>query len=207
MPYRLNKAVFEVRCRHQRCPFNEKMEIKENIQGMTESDVDTEARKLARDMAHVKHDSLHIGRAHTLHNPDIRMISGSIQLTGAGPVLVAEKPRDSHVLEFQKGDVILKKGDDAGAVCEVLKGAAYPLANRKHRYSIGDCFGVAALVPRHSRMTDVVAAENGTKIGFYWLADLNKRDPKKASELLSRVIEDTLGVIGDLEHVSEQHGS
>ncbi len=207
MPYRLYKGVFEVRCRHPRCPFNAKFEIQENIQGMTESDVDIEARRLARDMAYTKHQSLEYGRSHTLKSPDIRMASGSIQLTGAGPVLVAEKPRDSLVREFQKGDVILKKGEDAEAVCEVLEGAAYPLRNRKHRYSVGDCFGVAALIPRHSRMTDVVAGEDGTKIGFYWLADLNKKDPKKAAELLSRVIEDALDVIGDLEQNGEGRGS
>ena len=199
MPYRLNKAVYEVRCRYPRCPFNSKMEIVENIMGMTESDVDAEAWKMAKDMAHVKHDSLHYGRQHPLTNPEIRMIAGSIQLTGAGPVLVAEKRSDSYVREFQKGDVILKRGEDASAVCEVLKGAAYPSRNRKHRYTVGDCFGIAALLPHRSRMTDVVAGEDGTRIGFYLLSDLNKRDPKKAGDLFSRLIDDTLDVIGDLQ--------
>lgn len=200
MPYRLNKGVFEVRCRHSHCPFNAQLEIKDNIMGMMESDVQSEAWKMARDMAHIKHDSLHIGRGHPLENPEIRMISGTIQLTGAGPVQVLlQERKDMLVKEFMKGDVILKKGETATAVCEVLKGAAYPVRNKRHRYTVGDCFGVAALVPKHARMTDVVAGEDRTKIGFYLLSDLNKRDPKKASQVLNRVIEDTLDVIGELE--------
>jgi hypothetical protein len=200
MPYRLNKGVFEVRCRHSGCTFNAQLEIKENLQGMTESDVQTEAWKMAKDMAHIKHDSLHIGRQHPLENPEIRMTSGSIQLTGAGPVHASSQERtEMLVREFMKGDVILKKGDSATAVCEVLKGAAYPVHNKQHRYKVGDCFGVAALLPKRSRMTDVVAGEDRTKIGFYLLADLSRKDPKKASLLLNRVIEDTLDVIGDLE--------
>lgn len=199
MPYRLNKGVFEVRCRHSRCPFNAQLEIKDNIMGMTESDVHTEAWKMAKDMAHIKHDSLHIGRQHPLENPEVRMISGSIQLTGVGPVPAPRESNELLVKEFMKGDVILKKGDTATAVCEVLKGAAYPVRNKHHRYKVGDCFGVAALLPKRARMTDVVAGEDRTRIGFYLLADLNKKDPKKASQLLNRVIEDTLDVIGELQ--------
>ena len=60
---------------------------------MTETDVQAEAWKMAKDMAHIKHDSLHIGRGHPLENPEIRMISGSVQLTGAGPVNVVSKAR------------------------------------------------------------------------------------------------------------------
>ena len=200
MAYRLNKGVFEVRCRHGHCPFNAQLEIKENLMGMTESDVQTEAWKMARDMAHIKHDSLHIGRGHALENPEIRMVSGTIQLTGAGPVQVLPQEHSERLVrEFNKGDLILKKGDSATAVCEVLKGAAYPVRNKNHRYKVGDCFGVAALLPKHARMTDIVAGEDRTKIGFYLLADLNKKDPKKASQVLNRVIEDTLDVIGELE--------
>lgn len=199
MPYRLNKGVYSVRCRHPSCTFSAELEIEENIMGMTEADVETEAIKMARGMAGVKHESLHGGRQHALQNPEIRMMSGSIQLTGAGPVHDS-LPDDSYIREFMKGDVIVRKGEDASAVCEVLKGVAYPKRNRRHRYSTGDCFGVAALLPNKSRMTDVVAGADGTKIGFYRLPELNRRDPRKASQLLTRVIEDTLEVIEELEH-------
>ena len=174
----------------------------ENIMGMTESDVETEARKTARDMAHVKHDSLH-GRQHALQNPEIRMVSGTVQLVGVGPLQTSPRQGDWYVREFKKGDMILKKGEDATSVCEVLRGVAYPLPNRHHRYSLGDCFGVAALLPNHSRMADVMAGSDKTRIAFYRLPELNRHDPEKASRLLTRVIEDTLQVIGELEQSAE----
>lgn len=202
MPYRLSKGTYSVRCRHPHCSFNDQLEIEENIMGMTESDVETEARKVARDMAQVKHDSL-LGRQHSLQNPELRRTSGTVQLTGAGPVQVSQQPVDSYMREFQKGDVIFKEGDDATTVCEVLKGAAFPQRNRTHRYSIGDCFGVAALLPNHSRMTDVVAGTDRTRIAFYSLPELNKRDPRKASQVFTSVLEDTLRLIEELEHHAE----
>jgi len=198
MPYRLNKGVYSVRCRHPHCTFNAQLEIDDNIMGMTESDVETEARKVVRDMAQVKHDSL-LGRQHSLQNPELHRVSGAVQLTGAGPVLPSHQPADSYTREFQKGDTILKEGDNAATVCEVLKGAAFPKRNTTHRYSIGDCFGVAALLPNHSRMSDVVAGSDRTKIAFYSLPELNKRDPKKASQVFACVMEDTLRLIGERE--------
>ena len=202
MPYRLNKGVYAVRCHHTHCPFDAQMEIKDNIMGMTESDVETEARRLALDMAHLRHDSLH-WRHHELQNPEVRMVSGSIQLVGAGPAQDSSQLVDSYVREFSKGEVIIRKGEDAISVCEVLKGTAYPVRNKRHRYSLGDCFGVAALLPKHRRMTDVVAGADKTRIAFYRLPELNRRDPKKASHLLNRVIEDTLQVIGELEQTAK----
>jgi Cyclic nucleotide-binding domain len=202
MPYRLNKAIYSVRCRNPGCTFNAQLEIEENIMGMTESDVETEARKVARDMAQVKHDSLH-GRHHSLLNPEIHRSSGTVQLVGAGPVQVSPEPPTSYVREYKKGEVILKEGDDAPCVCEVVKGAAFPRRNRNHRYVIGDCFGVAALLPNHSRMTDVVAGTDRTRIAFYSLPELNKRDPRKANQVFTRVLEDTLHLIGELERHAE----
>ena len=203
MPYRLNKGIYSVRCRHPHCTFNAQLEIEENIMGMTESDVETEARKVVRDMAQVKHDSL-LGRQHSLQNPELHRTSGTVQLAGAGPVQISPQPADSYMREFQKGDVILKEGDNASTVCEVLKGAAFPQRNRTHRYSIGDCFGVAALLPNHSRMTDVVAGTDKTKIAFYSLPELKKRDPRKASQVFTSVLEDTLRLIGEREpHLAE----
>ena len=202
MPYRLNKGIYSVRCRHTHCTFNVQLEIKENIMGMTESDVETEARKMARDMAQVKHDSLH-GRHHSLVNPEIRRASGTVQLAGAGTVQVSQEQRASYEREYRKGDVILKEGDDSPCVCEVVRGAAFPRRNRTHRYMIGDCFGVAALLPNHNRMTDVVAGTDRTRIAFYSLPELNKRDPRKANKVFTRVLEDTLQLIGELEHRGE----
>jgi len=198
MPYRLNKGAYLVRCRHARCTFNARLEIAETIMGMTESDVETEARKTARDMAQVKHDSLH-GRHHLLHNPEIRMVSGNIQLTGAGPVQGWEHRGDSEVREFNKGDLILKEGEAATTVCEVLKGVAVPAKNANHLYRRGDCFGVASLLPKHRRMTDIVSGADKTTIAFYQLPELRKHDPDKAGQLFASLIEDTLKVIGEYE--------
>ena len=80
MPFRLNKGIYTVRCRHSHCPFNARVEIEDNIMGMTESDVASEAWKLARDVAHTKHAALPYGRGHQLQNPEIRLVSGNIQL-------------------------------------------------------------------------------------------------------------------------------
>ncbi|HEY9595060.1 MAG TPA: cyclic nucleotide-binding domain-containing protein [Spirochaetia bacterium] len=198
MPYRLNRGAYSVRCRRSHCPFHARLEVEETIMGVTESDVRAEALRVVTDMARVRHDSIH-GRDHQLQNPEIHMVAGTIQLAGAGPVQLRATEADFYVREYSKGDVILKKGEEAGEVCEVLRGVAYPRRNVHHRYSMGDCFGVAALLPNHNRMTDVVAGTDRTKIAFYHLTNLNRRDPKKASNILNKVIEDTLKVIGELE--------
>ena len=196
MPYRLHKGVFMVRCRQPGCSFNVHMEITQNLMGMTESDVETEARKTARDMAQVRHDSLH-GRSHQLHNPEIRMTSGAVQLTGAGPVSGAEHQAASQVREFDKGDLIVREGEAATTVCEVLKGVAVPVCNEQHKYSRGDCFGVSSLLPKHRRLTDVVAGSDRTTIAFYDLTELRKTDPGKAGQLFSILIEDTLKLVSE----------
>jgi hypothetical protein len=202
MPYRLNKGVYSVRCRHPNCPFHARLEIGETIMGVTEADVKTEAVKMARDMARVRHDSIH-GRHHQLTNPEIHMASGNIQLVGAAAAQVPAHQEDFTVREFRKGEVILKKGENATFICEVLGGAAYPSRNRRHRYSLGDCFGVAALLPNHSRTIDVVAAADRTRIAFYQLPSLTRHDPQKASQVLNRVIEDTLQVMEELGQSAE----
>ena len=196
MPYRLNKGVFMVRCRQPGCPFNVHLEIADNIMGMTEADVDTEARKTARDMAQVRHDSLH-GRHHQLHNPEVRMTSGTIQLTGAGPVQGTEHQAPSQVREFGKGDLIVREGEAATTVCEVLKGVAVPVKNEHHKYTRGDCFGVSSLLPKHRRLTDVVAGQDRTTIAFYDLGELRRTDPGKAGKLFSILIEDTLKLVAE----------
>ncbi len=196
MPYRLNMGVYTVRCRHPHCPFNAQMKIDQAIMGMTESDVETEARKIARDMAMVQHDSIR-GRQHSLHNPEIRRASGSCQLVGAGPER-APRPQGGF-RDFAKGECIVKEGENADWVCEVLRGVAYPQQNRSHRYAAGDCFGAAALLPKHTRMTSIIAGSDRTRIAFYDLMELKKSDPRKANKVFARIMEDTLQVIRDLE--------
>jgi hypothetical protein len=51
MPYKLKNGIYAVRCRYPRCTFHSQFEIKQNIMGMTEKDVEIEAKRIARDMA------------------------------------------------------------------------------------------------------------------------------------------------------------
>jgi hypothetical protein len=197
MPYRLIKGVYAVRCRHEHCPFHDQMKIEQNIAGVTEDDVRTEAMKMARDQATVKHDSIY-GRKHGLEAPEIHMVSGMIQKLGPADASGEGGTKGVDVRRFGKGEVILKKGEAARTVCEVLEGSAYPVTNKSHRYGPGDCFGVAALVPNHTRLSDVVAHTDGTTVAFYDLGDLRQNEPGRASRLVSRIMEDTLKVVDEL---------
>jgi len=197
MPYRLFKGIYAVRCRQPHCPFNDQIKIEQDISGVTEEDVRSEALKTARDQATIKHDSIY-WRRHSLENPEVRMVSGQIRRIGRdAPVEVGIKG-GVVVRRFGKGEVILKKGDAAGTVCEILEGSAYPRANRSHRYSAGDCFGVAALVPNHTRMSDVIANVDDTVVAFYDLVDLRQTEPGRATRIVARIMEDTLQVVDEL---------
>ena len=126
------------------------------------------------------------------------MASGSIQRVGGPPQAESASPRGMSVRRFRKGEVILKRGEAAGTVCEVLEGGAYPAANRTHHYGVGDCFGVAALVPNHTRMSDVMAASDETTVAFYDLAGLRASEPTRANRVVNRIMEDTLQVVDEL---------
>jgi hypothetical protein len=165
--------------------------------GVTDEDVRSEAFKNARDKAVVKHDSIY-GRHHGLENPDIHMISGSVQSVGGSRVTHSAGPKGVRVKEYSKGQVILKKGEEATSVCKVLQGFAYPSQNKLHRYVVGDCFGASALLPNHHRMTDVLAGADRTTVAFYDLGGLRATEPADVSRLVSHVMEDTLTVVNEL---------
>jgi hypothetical protein len=198
MPYRLHNGVYSVRCRHAHCPFNAQMKIEQTIMGMTEADVENEARKVARDMAVIAHDSIRV-RQHSLHNPEIRRSSGSCQLVGTGSGRALQPSGALRLRDFSRGECILKEGERADCVCEVLRGSAYPEGNKSHGYRAGDCFGASALLPGHTRMTSIVCRSDGTRIAFHNLVELNRSDPRKAKRVFARLMEDTLLVIRDLE--------
>jgi hypothetical protein len=197
MPYRLNKGVYAVRCRHPHCPFHDRIEVEQNIMGVTEDDVRSEAFKNARDKAVVKHDSIY-GRHHGLENPEMHMISGSVQAVGGGRAASSYAPKGVRIKEYAKGDVILRKGEEATSVCKVLQGFAFPSLNKLHRYAVGDCFGASALLPNHRRMTDVIAGADRTTVAFYDLGGLHAAEPRDVSRLVSHVMEDTLQVVDEL---------
>jgi hypothetical protein len=197
MPFRLIKGVFEVRCRHEHCPFNDHVKIEQEIMGVTEEDVRSEAQKMARDQASVKHDSIY-GRSHSLVSPELRMSSGVIQKVGGVTHSGPEGEMPAEKRRFKKGEVILRKGEAASTVCEILEGSAYPLANKSHRYELGDCFGVAALVPNQKRLSDVIAHSDDTLVAFYRLGDLRQAEPEKATRVVAQIMEDTLRVVDEL---------
>jgi hypothetical protein len=82
MAYKLVKGVYAVRCRHPGCPFHVQIKIESNLMGVTEADVELEARKLAKDMAFTQHDAVY-GTRHPLKEPEIRRVGGSFQKIGA----------------------------------------------------------------------------------------------------------------------------
>ena len=91
MSFKLKEAVFKVRCRAPGCPFFSDFIVTENIMGLTEADVDSEAQKLARNMAYNKHDALY-GRMHALESPEIHKISGSYERIGPPPAAPSPTP-------------------------------------------------------------------------------------------------------------------
>jgi hypothetical protein len=76
MAYKLKNGVFSVRCRHPGCPFNTQIKIETSLMGTTELDVELEAKKLARNMATTKHDSVYGTNHYLVEKPDIHKVSG-----------------------------------------------------------------------------------------------------------------------------------
>ena len=74
MSFRLKEAVYRIKCKAPGCRFVSDFSVRDNIMGATERDVDDEVRKIARNLAYIKHDSLH-GRKHDLSNPEIMKLS------------------------------------------------------------------------------------------------------------------------------------
>ena len=197
MPYQLKNGVYLVRCRFPGCAFATQVTTEQKIMAMTEEDVEREAKNLAKDIAMTKHDAIY-GTKHTLRNPEVRRVSGTYQLIGQ-PDSHEEKADAVFYRDFDKGDIILKEGEAATTLCEVVRGSAFAERNMGHRYGLGACFGASALLANHSRTCNVLAGSNNTRIAFYNLIALSKKNPRKASRLFQEVMDDTLRVIQDLE--------
>ncbi|HOV14554.1 MAG TPA: cyclic nucleotide-binding domain-containing protein [Spirochaetota bacterium] len=203
MAYKLKKGIFKVECKHPSCPFSVDIEINQNIMGMTEDDVETEAKKIAKDMALIKHDAMY-GSKHSLTNPSIRKTSGVYEAIGAKSSSLVNQQEAVKYKEYKKGDIILKKGDIATTICEVVKGFAYVEKNKNHTYKVGESFGAAALLINQTRTTDVISGEDGTTIAFFNLKELSKKDPKKAKEIYNEAMEDIFDIICEMESIIEK---
>lgn len=198
MAYRLRNGEFRVSCKNPGCPFDFKAKITQNIQGITESDVESEAMRIARDIGRLKHDAIY-GRNHTLTNPTIRKVSGVYEAIGAMKKSLINQSEAIKYKEYGKGEHILKKGDIAATICEVIKGSAYVDKNKSHVYKPGESFGASALLINQTRTADVISAEDNTTIAFYNLKELSKKDPRKAKALYTNAMEDIFDVIENLE--------
>jgi hypothetical protein len=205
MAFKLKKGVFRVACKHPGCPFDSDFEIPQNIMGVTEDDIESEAKKIAKDMAQIKHDALY-GRKHHLTNSTIRKVTFALESIGAKPSSIISQHEAVKQKEYKKGEIIIKKGDVASTICEVIKGKAHvdqnPNPNRI--YTIGNTFGAAALLVNQKRTADVIAAEDGTIIAFYNLKELSKKDAKKGKELYTNAMEDIFDVIMEMEQIIDK---
>ncbi len=198
MAYKLKTGKFRVTCKHPGCTFDHEFTINQVIMGVTEDDVESEAKKFARDTARVKHDAL-FGNKHTLTNPVIRKISGVYEAIGAKSSMLKRQSDAVKYQEYKKGEKILNKGDLATTICEVVKGSASVDRSNATPYKPGESFGAAALLVNQVRTADVIACEDGTMIAFYNLKELSKKDPRKAKELYAEAMEDVFDVIQALE--------
>ena len=197
MAFKLKKGIFRVSCKNPGCTFDKEFEIPNNLMGVTEEDVESEAKKIAKDMASIKHDAL-FGKRHYLTNPLIRKVNCVYEAIGASAASIISQSEAVKYNEYKKGDIILKKGEIATTICEVVKGKA-AVDKTQHKYEIGDTFGAAALLVNQTRTADVVASEDGTTIAFYNLKELNNKDPRKAKELYTEAMEDIFRIILDME--------
>jgi len=202
MAFKLKEAVFRVRCREPGCSFVSDFLVKENIQGATEADVNSEAWKIAKDLGITRHDAIH-GRRHPMVDPDVHLIRSSYEaiggVRGKAPVAPSRLGESINTRRYDKGDRIIAKGERATTVCEVVRGLARNARRPSLVYRPGATFGAAGLFENKRRMADIVAAEDGTIIAFYDMRELWTADREKAKELSNEAMEDIFRVLAWLE--------
>ncbi len=203
MSFKLREVTFRVRCTEPGCVFDAEFTVRENIMAATEAEVDSEAWKIARNMAYIRHDSLH-GRKHPLNNPEMHKIGGRYDrmVPVAAPSIPTAPPHAegaSALRRYRKGEKIIRKGDSAVTVCEVLRGSAYNEKRPELFYQPGATFGAAALFEHKSRLADIVAGNDETVIAFYNMRELSKTNPAKAREMYNAAMEDIFDVLTYLE--------
>ncbi len=202
MSFRLKEAVYKIRCREPGCTFVSEFIVKENFMGVTEADVDSEAIKIAKNMAFIKHDALH-GRKHPLANPEIFKVSSSYERIGGMTADSVYTPQGAAQSApgraFRRGDVIMKKREVEGLVVEILRGSALNSGHPGLRYRAGSMVGSAAIFHQKSRPADVVAAEDDTAVMFHDVRDLTRTNPSRAKELYDRALEEVFQLMLHLE--------
>jgi hypothetical protein len=207
MSFKLKEAAYKVRCREPGCSFLSEFVVKENLMGVTEADVDSEATKIAKNLAYIKHDALH-GRKHQLANPEIFKISSSYERIGG---LTADSvftppaqsaPARPSGRSFSRGETILAKNEGSAIVCEVVRGSAHNAGHPDMRYRAGAIVGSAPIFHQKSRPTDIIAAEDNTVVAFHDVMELNRSNPARARELYDRALDDVFLLLRHLEDFS-----
>jgi hypothetical protein len=208
MSFRLKEALYKVRCREPGCPFNAEFAVKENIMGATEADVDSEAQKIAKNLGYIKHDAVY-GRSHQLLNPEVSKVSATYDRIGVPPSPPPRPPVPpsspaAPTRTFRRGEIIVKRGDSAATVCEVIRGFALNEKLPELHYKAGSTFGAAAIFRQKNRMVDIVAGEDGTIVAFYNIKELSQSNPARARELYADAMEDVFHILGYLETHAEE---
>jgi len=206
MSFRLKEAVYKVRCREPGCTFTSEFTVRENLMGVTEVDIDSEATKIAKNLAFIKHDAL-LGRKHQLANPEIFKISSSYERIGGlsagsafAPPQAAAPKEPAHT--FRRGELIMRKQEASALVCEVVRGSAQNAGHPGLRYRPGAMVGTAAIFHQKSRPVDIVAAEDNTVVTFHDVKNLTRSNPARARELYDRALDDVFSVLLHLQGYS-----
>jgi CRP-like cAMP-binding protein len=199
MSFRLKEAVYRIRCREPGCTFTSEFKVRENFMGVTEADVDSEAIKIAKNMAFIKHDAL-LGRKHQLANPEIFKVSSSYDRTGgltADSVFSQQAEAKQAVpgRAFRKGDLIMKKDENSALVIEVLRGSIQNAGYPGLRYRPGAMVGSASVFHQKSRPADIVAADDDTAVTVHDVRELTHSNPARARELYDRALEEVFSVL------------
>ena len=103
---------------------------------------------------------------------------------------------------YRRGEVILRRGESAATVCEVVHGTALNEKLPDLVYRAGSTFGAASIFKQKKRMVDIVAGEDGTMVAFFNIRELSKTNPAKARELYDQSMEDVFHILGYLEEYS-----
>ncbi|HVP19367.1 MAG TPA: hypothetical protein VMU36_10250 [Spirochaetia bacterium] len=207
MSFRLKEAVYKVRCREPGCNFISEFVVKEAFMGVTEAEVDSEAIKIAKNMAYIKHDALH-GRKHELANPEIFKISSSYDriggLTASSVFSPPAQPVPSQPAgrSFRRGERILARNEDSPLVCEIVRGSAHDAGHPEFRFRVGAIVGSAPVFHQKTRSADLVAAEDNTVVAFHDVKELTRSNPAKAREVYDRALDDVFRFVRHLEDLS-----
>ena len=202
MSFKLKEAVYKIRSREPGCTFVSEFIVRENFMGVTEADVDSEAIKIAKNMAFIKHDALH-GRKHQLANPEIFKVSSAYERIGgltAGSVFTQQSgqaPAEQGIpgRAFRKGDLIMKKNEGSALVIEVLRGSVQNSGYPGLKSRPGAMVGSASVFHQKSRPVDIVAADENTAVTFHDMRELTRSNPARARELYDRALEDVFNVL------------